>query len=396
MATNQIIIEKEQLGSAFICADSPTVRTPSRPKEFRQPGYDEQFDYHCLFYDAFVMDGGSEIRLVGPLLLNLAEYVEAGNATVTDADTDATVPVTNYCLKHMFKVSVLELKLARPLAQAHCNLDFGALGIFTLSAGANQAALFASKRTAFTLFKYEPLSWLVDWAEFNIKYHGVNALLVNHNNCPHASTQEIMRALQHLTGLDTLVVGHWPYLYGPAAGGGGYGWDSDFCQIGLFEQARHKFFSQAEGVLNGDIDELVITEGHASIFELLLHAPEGFIRFGGNWISGNLEHENPSNFQSHKHRDFLYIASDSQDQISTKWIVDPSVCGIENQWRIHGVKALKTPNDLSAQVIMCHFKDINMKWKNTFMGPLVKPVEYAILKEAFRKVGWLKEVRESV
>ncbi|MEU4454305.1 hypothetical protein AB0F44_23445 [Nocardioides sp. NPDC023903] len=62
-------------------------------------------------------------------------------------------------------------------------------------------------------------------------------------------------------------------------------WDSDFCQSGGFEHARQNYLSLAAGVIDADVDELVIPE--RSIFELA--DEHSAVEYGGVWVAGARE-----------------------------------------------------------------------------------------------------------
>lgn len=380
------LLQQTDLAPVILPPDSKILRDPPRPPELRPPGYEEAFDYHTLFYDVFFEPGNRAIRFVGPALLNLQAHVESGTVSVIDPGNGRKVGVSARRIFTLKKVSVLLLLLDEAPGSAMVHLDFGTLGSFDVEVKANEADLFSGKRVAFTLFKYEPLSWLVDWATFNVRHHGATALLVYHNDCPHATTADIMAALSQVHGLETLVVGAWNFAYGP--GQSGYPWDSDFCQISMFEQARYRFLPQAAGVLNSDIDELVITTDHRSIFEMLEASENGYLRFGGRWVSGDMRHENNVPIEDRRHRHFSCVSATVQDDLSNKWAVIPAATGGNCQWRIHGVSGIKNDKSLARQITMCHFRDINAMWKHKAMPPLEHPVPFPSLEEAFRRVGW--------
>ena len=59
--------------SLVLPPDATILRQSARPVEWRQPGYDEEFDASTLFYDVMVVGGaqGNSLVFVGPPLLNL-------------------------------------------------------------------------------------------------------------------------------------------------------------------------------------------------------------------------------------------------------------------------------------------------------------------------------------
>lgn len=388
MARYQQIITSTDLRSAFLPPNSPVVRDRPRPAQLRQQSYDQKFDFHCLFYDVFFSLDNKSIHLVGPPFLNLRQFIEQGTIDVLDTASGETVGVEQWKITDLRKVSRLEITLKSAVQQATCYLDFGTLGKFSIPVNDNLAHLFTNKNVAFTLFKYEPLEWLYDWAEFNVRYHGANALVVNHNSCPHATSDQIMETLQPLEGLDILVIVHWPYLYGPQAAGTGR-WDSNFCQLGLFEQMRRRYFSKAAAVFNSDIDELVVTESHRSLFSLLDESAEGYMQIDSVAVSNGAIRENTSKFGTRRHRDFIFLGDAPTNRGSeTKWLLAPQQNGEENQWLVHRVAKRKSDSNLKSCATLCHFHDINVKWKHATMQPLENQREYPLLKSAFQKIGW--------
>ncbi len=388
MAGHQQIINSTDLSSVFLPEDSPILRQRPRPAKLRQPTYDQEFDFRCMFYDVFFSEDNRSIHLVGPPLLNLKRFIQEGTIEVLDPSSNKRAAIEDCAICDLRKVSRLDIRLKTAVQQATCCLDLGALGKFNIPVNDNLADMFASKNVAFTLFKYEPIEWLYDWAEFNVRYHGVNALVINHNTCPHATSQQIIQALQPIANLDILMVVHWPYLYGPQAAGTGR-WDSNFCQLGLFEQMRRRYFSKATAVFNSDIDELVVTEAHRPLFSLLEESSEGYMQIDCVAVSDGATHENMSTFDTRRHRDHFFVGElPTTRGNKSKWILAPQQNGEENQWLVHRVAKRKTDNSLKACATLCHFNDINVKWKHATMHPLENQREYPLLKSAFQKVGW--------
>ncbi|MBV1901439.1 MAG: hypothetical protein KUG56_07180 [Kordiimonadaceae bacterium] len=274
----------------------------------------------------------------------------------------------------------------KPLDTAKLEFDFGGLGKHRVTVNDNNSDIFAGRRVVFTMFKYEPLPWLVDWADFNVKYHGADALLVYHNNSVHYSTAEISEALAAVEGLERVVVVHWPFKYGPGADGTGH-WDSTFCQLGMFAQARARYLAKAKSVLNTDIDELVITEGHKSLFEMAEQSTEGYVPFGGVAIAGE---ETVADASEHRrHKDFTRRGDTPfGGAVGRKWVVVPHLCQPENQWVVHGVKGMAVNEALSAKATLCHFMGISTHWKPGANRGWKNARKFPRLEEAYAKIGW--------
>lgn len=375
------------LASVTLSSDARIVREPIRPMEQRQPNFDERYDRNTIFFDGFIIGGGAKIRFVGPPFLNLDPYMRDARVRVLDPATGQDIAVQGMRFVEKKKVTLLTVRLARRIDEAVCELDLGDLGQFRVVVKQAPTEVFAGKRVLFTLFKYEPLEWLYDWAEFHIRYHGVNALVVNHNDCPHATTEEIMSVLEPLEGLDVLTVVEWSFPYGPAPHNES-GWDSTYCQVGLFAQLRDKYFTDAEGVLNADIDELIITEDHLSVFDLLANDPIGYIRISGCWISSNKVGPNHTPYAERRHRHYAYVSDSEIDDFNSKWAIRPSAIPPKHQWRTHAITDYRSSKDLRRQTMLCHFRDINTNWKEPREVSGRDPVEYQLLAEAYRRVGW--------
>ena len=375
--------DADQLASIKLPADSAFERDRPRPEHLRQPGYDDVYDFRTLFYDAFLWRAGCEVRLIGPQLLNFEKHVLAGQISLVDGDR--TVPLS-FALHHKRKVAYLDVTLPAAMQTGPTlRFDFGPLGVHVITANASGLGLFAGHRVAFTMFKYESNTWLRDWAYFNAAYHGATALLVYHNACPDRATAEIAEALKGIPNVQVCLVSDWPFPFGPIDGGTGI-WDSNYCKPAMFEHARWRFLAEARSVLNTDIDELVITKGHRSIFEIAEQAPERHVRFFGHWVTGD---QAARGLDTRRHKDFDKIANDPDDiEVEPKWAVVPGALTDENRWLIHSVTHAKPLVLQPSDVGLRHFRHINSKWKIdrfAVSGPLETDT---LLQEAFQKIGW--------
>ena len=379
-------VEQHELGQISLPLDAEIVREQPRPEHLRQTSYDEEFDFHTLFYDTFLMANSSHVRLVGPLLFNLKPYVEEGNVSVVEGSENGSPKLVEYKLTSRQKNHRLDLFFDGSAMGCILEFDFGALGKYRVKINQNDGDLFSARRVVFTMFKYEPLTWLKDWAEFNVKYHGADALLIYHNNSVHYNTTEIAEALSEVEDLKCIVVVHWPYKYGPGANGTGR-WDSTFCQLGMFEQAQARYLASAKSVLNGDIDELVITEGHVSLFDMAENSKDGYLPFGGVAIAG-LDVE-PEAKIAVRHRDFTALADTPHGgAVGRKWVLLPHVCHSDNLWLIHGVKRLPFDEGLSEKVTLCHFMGISTNWKEGANRGWKNARNFPQLQQAFAHIGW--------
>jgi hypothetical protein len=378
------LAEADAWSPLTLAENSQILRDPPRAPEKRQDGYEEQFDFHTLFYDAFLWKEGRGVRLVGPKLFNLLSHVRDAHISLADDPAEELLP---FYLHEKRKVAYLDIELPEAVSTPpRLKIDLGALGQHFLQPGCSNVNLFRGHRVAFTLFKFEPNHWLRDWAWFNVKYHGATALMVYHNACEDRTTRQILEVLKDIPGLKLLLVANWPYPYGPSDGGYGE-WDSNFCQLGMFEQMHWRFLQEARSVLNTDIDELVVTQDHVSVFEMVEQSTEKHIKFIGHWISGA---DPVPSIEDRRHKDFALIVEDAKGKlVEEKWALVPSAFGEIHRWGVHGIAKFNPEPVPASQAAIRHFCTINTGWKldrSTVKGVACKD---ELLLDAYKRVGWI-------
>lgn len=235
------------------------------------------------------------------------------------------------------------------------------------------------------MFKFEPLVWLREWIEFNVHYHGADAALIYCNDLPHLTPRQVVDGLSDIDGLAILGVVDFPFPYGPGRGL----WNANFCQFGMLEHARLKYLAEANGVLVGDIDELVITSNHRSAFEILDESREGYMLFGGKYVSTATGEETAKPILDRRHRHYHFASSLAvgiHPVVGKKWMIAPQKTG-PAQWQTHQVSGFVTQEPHN-DVELRHFLPISTGWKETRPPALQQPEYDATLTSAYRRVGW--------
>jgi hypothetical protein len=240
--------------------------------------------------------------------------------------------------------------------------------------------------------KDNPLLWIREWAYFLAKAHGCNAILFYDNGSTAYEIEEIQQTLNSVPGIEAASVIAWPYKFGPRGGPTAYIWDSDFSQYGLLEHARHRFLATAHSVLQTDIDELVLTEGGASVFDLAASSTTGLIRFDGTWVE-NATAEPPDPLVR-RHRDYRYFDVQSSGvRTHKKWAAVPERCPSSAQWCVHWVANMTPDPVASAQAITRHFMAIVTNWGTQRWRPeAVDPTRHAIDEELSR---WMRRLEDA-
>ena len=122
----------------------------------------------------------------------------------------------------------------------------------------------------------------------------------------------------------------------------------------MFEHAKHRFLKYATGVINADIDELIITPKQESIFKLL--ANHKGLLYPGYWIQSiPLDPEKETRFFNYAYR------SKTDRHTDYKWCINPSKLDDKIQWKVHSIR--KTHLKCINGVYYAHFKAINYNWK---------------------------------
>ena len=384
----QFFMHKESdLSALTLPESSPIVRQRPRPAPLRQNSYDEEFDFHTLVYDCFFLEEANIIRIMGPALLNFEAIFQTAPVKLIDQNGSALDKVTQN-LQLFNKFYRLDISYPEGFQPTALHIDLGILGSYTLNIQPNGADIFRGKNVCFTLFKFEPLEWLAEWVEFNIHYHGATSFIIYHNNSVYASTQEIYEYLCKIPGIETLLVSNWPFKYGPSAAGTGM-WDSVFAQQGFFDQIRYRYLSQAKAVLKSDIDELIITADHQSIFTHFEKQKNASLLINGVNISSNDNLSKNIPYSSRRHRMYHYTAPSPKGvEVGPKWICQPKALEEKNLMLPHRITEIEMPV-LAGK--LCHFRDINTLWKHSSMPALNAPKLDLDLVSAFRKIGWISE-----
>jgi hypothetical protein len=326
----------------------PVHREPPRPPAQRQSDYLDKFDHDTLVYDAFPT--GDSVRLIGPPLLNLAIPLAGATWHVDDIEVVANLVDLDRTQGSWLETSATAgARLTVQMGDATCEAEISESGV----------EWFRGRRVLTTKSKNNDLQWITDWARFHAEMQGIDAVLLYDNGSDIYQPEDVLKALD-VPGIEVAVVVVWPFKFGPQ-GGNWEGladapWDSDFCEYGILEHARHRFLSEAAGVLNQDIDELAVSEDAASVFDLLAASESGAIRYPGRWI------DTPRATTTEPPRFSDFTVYDSTRWPSTsKWAIDPTRTQHAGQWKTHSVHGVTMST--TKRIQHRHFTGISSNWK---------------------------------
>lgn len=330
-------------------------RDHARPADQQDVTYAEKYDDRTVFYE--VIRKGEELLAVGPPLLNLEASLRRSEVTLGGY---APVSIETVPLERS-QFTRMQFPEGTPADSVLELAGMGVGGPLQVVPAAPAHELFRGRRVLMTLQKDEELPWIVDWATYYSVVHGVDAVLLYDNGSDKYSREELLNSLANVPGLDVIVVVDWSFKYGPQGGawvGTAAKWDSDFCQIGAFQDARYRFLQECKGFINADVDELIVTDGSADLFDVLEESEDGALEFYGHWVvnaaQGLVEGTPP------RHANFSHVLGNGQP-CATKWAGIPSKWPEEAHPTAHFVR--NVVRDQTSGFHLAHFRGINSAWK---------------------------------
>lgn len=341
--------------SPLVCHEKGDLRRePARAAEFIDPTYAEKYDDRTVFYDAVAVK--DEIILVGPPLLNLESAVLAGEYKVDGQTVDLS---ESRCLER----SQITRLNAPGVDKDRVELSIRIPGLrpYTARLNSPRHRPLAGRRVLMTLQKNEELDWIRDWVTYYARTHGVDAVLVYDNGSDRYSLGELHDALGDALGSpDNVIVVDWAFKYGPQGRpwvGENVPWDSDFCQIGAFQDARYRWLTHCEGVINADIDELVISKSGKSVFDVLARSKDGVVGYKGLWADSLARGLGRDELPRYWH--LLRMSSAS---CGSKWTASPGRWPADAHPTAHFVRNVSPLR--SNGLTIAHFRALNSGWKS--------------------------------
>ncbi|MFN3548524.1 MAG: sulfotransferase [Mesorhizobium sp.] len=396
---NSFSISALDLATVRLPEQSRILRTRPRPEEMRQDDYDESFDFRTVWYDAFLDRTRGKIVFIGPPLRNLEEVMKTASVTISDRSgknaVDISGTVGGWSRQHHGMYSRYEFPAPDGATDRILRIQSNVIGDLTLPLGIDQHDFFEGQRVVSTKVKADRPEWIEQWLEFYHRCHGATAALIFVNDSPLYSAADLARRLAaHCPDVRIGTV-QWNFPFGPGPGPARKH-DSRFSQVGSLQTARLKFLAKARSILNVDIDELVVTRGQNSIFEMTENSRTGYLQFSGIYSSTESDFTNTS-FESRRYTDSFFFVSqvklsdkytEALRPCPTKWCVVPAALPERATLGVHRVSDM-TPDDASSHVLFRHVRHMNTGWKLVRNTPLPHLATDEELLAAYGKAGWL-------
>jgi hypothetical protein len=330
-----------------------------------------EFDGDTLFFDAFAISHDT-VLCIGPPIEACVPRItispaEAGRARARTQNH--RIPQQFSTRTFLFGDGVGE----RTTVELEVNGICQSVGI-----NADRSSLLANRRVVMTVSKDNPLLWIRDWAEFYVRQHGADAVLIYDNGSSDYLPEQIADALAGITGLAEIVIVPWAFPYGAGGAGPGEPALDNFCQTGALDHARRCLCRRSRSVLNVDVDELVVSGG-VSIFERVEGSHLAVLLFHGIWVEAPAIFDETT-LRSVRHRDCVFAWREQINALAngrltplcrSKWVCVPSRCSEQLEWGIHEIypctlwarftRPFWRGRDRS--LAYRHFRQINTGWK---------------------------------
>ncbi len=375
-------------------------REPPRPASDRQPGYEDLFDHDTLFFDVFHSSDGRKIICLGPPLLNCEPFFADVQFRLNDGER--TGPATYRPSRHHLQPSCrYEIAIPDAVEASDITIEAGGKSV-TVPIRESLCERFDGRRVVVTMIKDTPIEWIRDWAQFHIRIHGAESIVLYDNGSAFYAEDELQTALDELdTPGPNLVIG-WDFPYGPGVGPSNTQ-DSFYCQPGGLDHARHRCFALSRSVLNCDIDELVVGPEGLSVFDEAEHGSGPGLHIPGRWVELVRRPENYMR-DNVRHRDFRFAQRKQTvwrmlgvraRLLRNKWVALPAKCDDRVEWTVHGListderdREPKKPRH-SKRFMYRHFRQLTTQDANARQRvKRYNPIKYGLdrgLKTAMQK-----------
>lgn len=384
MAVRSFVVSADELGSIRLDASGPVRREPPRPHGQRQPGYNEAFDYHTLFFDCFRLDDGT-VRFMGPPPFNL-KPVLAQAELKPGGDDRTTRPFNAAAIRCISRVLTIDVEMQTDAGRCDLVLPSGS-EIYDVNISPSGTRLFEGRHVLMTMIKYDHLDWLRQWVEFYVRAHGVDAVLIYNNDAPDYSSSDIAATLEGITGLEAVGVVDWFFPYGPGAGASGR-WDSAYAQVGAMEHARFRFLQRARSMINADVDELAFChrEGE-TLTALTAAAAGGYLCYPACWATAERGGQYALPAVERRFRDSYFINPD-RTFIAGKWSLVPAMIPATHELGVHQVRGLEPDTSTSDRVSLRHMPEFNTGWKVRRKVGANMTQPDPVMQRTFGDIGW--------
>lgn len=337
-------------------------------------GSAETFDATMLFYDIFAEAG--RVVFIRPSLLELARVLREARVSLDGVRLRPRLKPKD---SDRSQIVILDVPGAAP-----SSITFDMTGVsMAVEPQAARHDIFRGRNVLLGKSKNNDLLWIEDWVRFHAVNQGVDAVLLYDNASTKYDAEAVLRAIRRVPEIDAAVVVKWPHKFGAR----GKGFDADWSQYASIEDGRRRFLRDATGVLQLDVDELVVSEAGKTVFDYLVESPVGAVTISGVWV----EPVRSASAGDIRHRDYRYKQRAPTDNTLWKWAVIPRLIPDTVRLTVHGFTGGFRPT-APRDIRFRHFRAISTGWKydrprEVLYDPLNHELD-KLLSNAMAQAGW--------
>lgn len=313
------------------------------------PSLRDRYDTDTLVYGGVYMPRARSLRVFAPAPLNLRSVLKRADWR---GDGHA---LPKPSLRRFKRYATLDFDAPSPVHHLTMALDG-----WTATCVVAQAdhASFAGCNVLYTMSQDNSLDWICDWVMYHHRSHGADAVIISDNRSTTYTAQDLLDRLSGLGVLRSALVQTVPYRYGPSSQICARASSARFLQSAVANYVRDAWLGQARAVLSCDIDELVVSNRSASIFDAARAARLGVVTFPGYWRFCDPGLDAP------RHADHRFLRDDCAKPCPSKYVWRPD--GPFGDWSLmtHGLEAVPRGWVSGApEFWFAHCHGITTKWK---------------------------------
>lgn len=328
---------------------SELYRIPPRPQDKMEDGYLTKYDGHTLAVDAF--NAGPNVRLIGPPLLNLNEFMSDARI-ILDGYGSA-----NFSWQDYHKMS--RAKVEKTGSVQNLRLEIGRETLDVPVAG-DDLSSFQGSNVLITMNKNNRLENIYDWALNFAKNHDVDSMIIYENRSHYYSLEEMADYLASLP-LKKIYLVDWPFKFG-STGGPNQIWDSDFGIYMCWEHARWRFLQFANSVFINDADEFPVSKSGDSLVNLVENSSNGVIRYPVRNVPA-APRPGLDERRVRLHSDYIYNNRQFTN-FSNKVAYQPTRLPEKVQVGNHNFYGWEKETDTVDDVVAHHFIGVHYNWRD--------------------------------
>ena len=331
--------------------------TPGAPE--RSTPFLDHFERKVLFYDVYWHANGERIILQGPPPVDLTDLYRTLTIVAQPGGARLDLQSHHSANIHLFSVRA-------PRGTTHLAISLGDT-VQSAPVGPNHSAFFAGTNLLVTVSRNNDLAWISDWARFHVVNQGVTAVLLFDNMSDRYGIRALEETLAAVPGLRHFGVVPVPFKYtGPDNAVPKDRFWAHFLQPAMFTNMLRRYGALANGILNCDVDELVVPLRSETVFEAARRSWSGTVYFRSAWVEPVPEILKPDGY---RHSDFRNFAAttDYRRNPKHKWALTT-----KRRWlgalRVHAY-AHKLRNGIPfarrvpGNAFVAHFRGISTSWK---------------------------------